>query len=43
MNANGKAMRRQSGQNRHSMHFASHTHKSADKRRKMHWGKKGSI
>ena len=43
MNATGKHMRKQSGRNRHELHFAQHAHKSVEKRRQMHWGKKGSV
>ena len=43
MTATGKKMRMMNGLNRYDLHFASHSHKSAEKRKKMGWGKKGKL
>jgi len=41
MNATGKKFRRETGLNRHEIHFNKHTNKSDAKRRRAGWGKKG--
>ena len=37
MNITGKKMRKATGQNRHELHHAKHSHKSAAKIRRMGW------
>lgn len=37
MNSTGKRMRKATGQNRHEIHHAKHSHKSAAKIRRMGW------
>lgn len=43
MNVTGKKARKESGENQHELHFRQHSHKSAIKRSKMGWGKKGKL
>lgn len=43
MNATGKKLRKETGLNRHELHFASHARKTPEKRKAMGWGKAGKL
>jgi hypothetical protein len=43
MNITGKRMRKATGQNRHELHHAKHSHKSEKKIRRMGWTRHKAI